>query len=414
VRYLLHMEQHLLLRRRVPPADSSPHHDPGVPVKYPDKQDKQDKQGGSFITRTVSMLLELTDPKVTSGGFRHDWRHISTGAGMLDSLLLELLMEAIGPPGVAAVSRMLAFRAAGRLRKAVSGCKVLLAEGEVQQLAAKARSSVLQATRARSTEALRTMANLLSNQVVPLGAALASVGQAVLLRRRLSAGLRLHSGLDASLVSESVAVLDGAALCEVQALDMEAVEAQDGQLPSLWDFVGDGKSSSPEEMQLRFRRKLARMGELPGFGDPLRQLMQVVPEGSAPADMDILIAVALVQYTISAPAAMSPSRKSQKRTTAWGAKTVGSVSAGSSRYEAHVSLGAGLAAFLQQLPRRTFHGTFQLCGLYLQSSLEDSQVWAEGAVMIQILGTCLELLGFPRSDLAEYVPQGLLDLWPAE
>ena len=65
VRYLLHMEQHLLLRRRPPPPESSPHHDPSVPIKFPDKQSSP--QGGSFITRTLSMLLELTDPKMTTG-----------------------------------------------------------------------------------------------------------------------------------------------------------------------------------------------------------------------------------------------------------------------------------------------------------------------------------------------------------
>lgn len=411
VRYLLHMEEHLLLRRRPAPPESSPHHDASVPIKFPDISNGP--LGCSFISRTLSMLSELTDPKSTSGGFHHDWRKCdSSGVGTLDSLLLELLMEAMGPPGIAAISRMLALRAAGRVRKAVSGCAVLLANAEVQQLAAKAKSS-LQTTRS-AAEVLRTSASLLSTQVGPLGAALASVGQALLVRRRLAAQLRLHSSLDASLVSESVAVLDGNVLFEVLD-DTDETEAQDGELPSLWDFVGDGKAASPEETQLRFRRKLARMGELPGFADPLRQLMQVVPEGSAPSDMDMLIALALVQYATSvSPAAAS--RKSQKWPTAWSGKPVPSASPGGFRQEAHVSLGAGLAALLQQLPRRILQGTFQICGLYLQSICWDdnSQAWAEGAVMIQILANCLELLGFPRVHLAEFVPQGLLDLWQTD
>ncbi|CAE6954563.1 washc5 [Symbiodinium sp. CCMP2592] len=388
VRYLLHMEEHLLLRRRPAPPESSPHHDASVPIKFPDISNGP--SGCSFISRTLSMLSELTDPKSTSGGFHHDWRKCdsSNGVATLDSLLLELLMEALGPPGIAAISRMLALRAAGRLRKAVSGCAVLLANAEVQQLATKAKSA-LQTTRP-AAEVLRTSAGLLSTQVGPLGAALASVGQALLVRRRLAAQLRLHSSLDASLVSESVAVLDGNVLFEVLD-DADETEVQDGELPSLWDFVGDGKGASPEETQLRFRRKLARMGELPGFADPLRQLMQVVPEGSAPSDMDMLMALALVQYTTSvSPAAAS--RKSQKRPTAWSGK-VPSASPGGFRQEAHVSLGAGLAALLQQLPRRILQGTFQICGLYLQSMCsgdDNGQAWADGAVMIQILSNCLE------------------------
>jgi len=349
------------------------------------------------------MLSELTDPKSTSGGFHHDWRKCdsSNGVATLDSLLLELLMEALGPPGIAAISRMLALRAAGRVRKAVSGCAVLLANAEVQQLATKAKSTL--PTTRPAAEVLRTSAGLLSTQVGPLGAALASVGQALLVRRRLAAQLRLHSSLDASLVSESVAVLDGNVLFEVLD-DADETEVQDGELPSLWDFVGDGKAASPEETQLRFRRKLARMGELPGFADPLRQLMQVVPEGSAPSDMDMLIALALVQYTTS----VSPAAASRK---------VPAASPGGFRQEAHVSLGAGLAALLQQLPRRILQGTFQICGLYLQSMCsgdDNIQAWADGAVMIQILSNCLELLGFPRVHLAEFVPQGLLDIWQSD
>ena len=105
VRYLLHMEEHLLLRRRPAPPESSPHHDASVPIKFPDISNGP--LGCSFISRTLSMLSELTDPKSTSGGFHHDWRKCdSSGVGTLDSLLLELLMEAMGPPGIAAISRM--------------------------------------------------------------------------------------------------------------------------------------------------------------------------------------------------------------------------------------------------------------------------------------------------------------------
>ncbi|CAJ1424727.1 unnamed protein product [Effrenium voratum] len=204
----------------------------------------------------------------------------------------------------------------------------------------------------------------------------------------------------------------------------------DGQLPSLWDFVGDGRSSpeeppqavlapasrKPGELQLRFRRKLARTGELSGLAEPCRQLLQSVPEGSAPLGIDALLALALVQHIATAPSVASPSRKA-KRSTAWG-KTVapapsGSLRSGSLRQEAHAGLAAGLAALLQQLPRKVLQGTFELCGCFIQG-LCEGQAWSEGALLLQILGNSLELLGFPREHLADFVPQGLLDLWPPE
>ena len=93
VRYLLHMEQHLLLRRRPAPAESSPHHDPSVPIKFPDISNGS--LGGSFISRMLSMLLELTDPKSTMGGFHHDWRSLQTGAPVQGSVKLRISLQFI-------------------------------------------------------------------------------------------------------------------------------------------------------------------------------------------------------------------------------------------------------------------------------------------------------------------------------
>eukprot|EP00434_Breviolum_minutum_P042064 symbB.v1.2.037423.t1/scaffold5522.1/size26192/1 len=91
-----------------------------------------------------------------------------------------------------------------------------------------------------------------------MAAVLSSLGQMMLLRRRLTALLRLHGSLDAPLINKSLAVLDGTALVEI--LEEDAETEVDGQLPSLWDFMDS--SSSAEESQLRFRRKLAKTGEL--------------------------------------------------------------------------------------------------------------------------------------------------------
>lgn len=55
---------------------------------------------------------------------------------------------------------------------------------------------------------------------------------------------------------------------------------------------------------------------------------------------------------------------------------------------------------LNQAPR------YELAGRFIEGLCED-EAWAEGSLVIQILQNCLELLGFQRSHLAEYVPKGL-------
>lgn len=386
VRFLLHMEQHELLGKRGR-AKSSPDHDPSQPIRFPDGK----SSGGSFLSRCMAKLLELTEPKSCSGGFRQDW---CSSGGALDSLVLQQLMEAVASPGIAAMSKLLALKAAGRVRKVLQGATALLGDPEHSR-------AVLKASRARSSEALRACAASLASQVGPLASVLSSLGQIMLLQRRLTALLRLHGSLDAPLINKSLGVLDGTAL--VESLEEDAETEVDGELPSLWDFVDS--SSMAKEGQLRFRRKLAKTGELHGFAEPLRQLLLVIPEDSAPNGLDTLLALALVQYV----AEKQRQAPSARRTSTWTAKapapTVGT--------EAHVALSAGLASFLQQLPRQQLHGTFQVCGFFIQG-LCSEEGWAEGALMIQILQNCLELLGFPREHLAEFVPVGLLELWPAE
>eukprot|EP00931_Biecheleriopsis_adriatica_P006924 TRINITY_DN108266_c0_g1_i1.p1 TRINITY_DN108266_c0_g1~~TRINITY_DN108266_c0_g1_i1.p1 ORF type:complete len:1198 (-),score=267.36 TRINITY_DN108266_c0_g1_i1:180-3773(-) len=419
VRFLLYMEQHLLLRRRLPGVASSPHHDPVAPVVFPDAS-PENAAGGSFISRTASILIELTDPKVVNGGLHLDFRNMQLDAAPLDSIVLERLMKAIGPAGVAAVARMLGLKAAGRARKAMSGCRRLLADAEMQALLAKARAAAAPG-HLKATKALRTTLNALTHQVGPFTQVLSNLGQLVLIKRHLADLLRLHCRLNASLAGEALAVLDEAALAE--ALEFEAEESPDAQLPSLWDFVG-GSDHSSEEWQLRFRRKLARAVELPGFGNPLRQLLQAVPEGTAPAELDSLLALAVLsKVTSSASAEVASNRKLQRGWTgSWGATTPAAQSEsarGKASYEVHAALTAGLATMLQQLPRKVSDGTFELCGLYMTGLCAEAadgatQAWAEGAQIMNLLGNTVELLGMPRSQLAEYLPQGLIDLWPAK
>eukprot|EP00913_Durusdinium_trenchii_P035113 g32847.t1 len=387
VRFLLHMEQQQLLGRRKG-AKASPDHDPTQPIRFPDAL------GGSFLSRGVTKLLDATEPSKCSGGFRQDW------SSNLDSLVLHRLMEAVGAPGVAAMSQLLAFRAAMRVRKALEGCRTLLADDHAQL--------VLKAARSRSYEALRPASAAVAPLVVKLATMLCGLGQIALLRRRLSALLRLHGTLDAPLISKSLAVLDETALAEILEDADESAEV-DGPLPSLWDFVDS--SGMAQEGQLRFRRQLAKTGELHGFGEPLRQLLQVLPEDSSPNGLDALLALSLVQYAAERPRSTA-SKKEVKRASTWTASRPASSPAVQSwDGEGHVALSAGLASFLQQLPRRQLHGMFDLCGVYIQGLCRE-EAWAEGATMIQVLQQCLELLGFPREHLADFVPHGLLDLWP--
>eukprot|EP00438_Fugacium_kawagutii_P004278 Skav207085 [mRNA] locus=scaffold4452:35414:37520:+ [translate_table: standard] len=408
VRFLLHMEQHQLCGWKGRGAKSSPDHDPSQPIRqgggsavtrtswFPDGKSSA---GASFLSRCVAKLLELTEPKSCSGGFRQDW---CSSSSALDSLVLQQLMEAVASPGIAAMSKLLSLKAAGRVRKALHGCTALLRDPEHSQaeqlVELRCAQVVLKASRARSSEALRACAASLGSQVGPLASVLSNLGQIMLLQRRLAALLRLHGSLDAPLINKSLAVLDGRAL--VESLEEDAETEVGGELPSLWDFVDN--SSSMKEGQLRFRRKLAKTGELHGFAEPLRQLLVVIPENSAPHGLDTLLALALVHYADKQR--QSPSRKTNTKTT----KAPATVAT-----EVHIALSAGIASLLQQLPRQQLHGMFQVCGFFLQGLCAE-EAWAEGAMIIQILQSCLELLGFPREHLAEFVPGGLLELWPTE
>ncbi|CAJ1335894.1 unnamed protein product, partial [Effrenium voratum] len=163
----------------------------------------------------------------------------------------------------------LSLRAAGRVRKAVQGCKALMARQGLPQLVAQAREAAL----ARKTEAVRAAANALASEVGPLAHALAGLGQLVLLRRRLAALLRLRCRLGAGLIHESLAVLDGSALAEAEA-DEEAAEA-DGQLPSLWDFVGDGRSSPEESSSCASAGSWHAPGSCPDLQSPVDSFCRV-------------------------------------------------------------------------------------------------------------------------------------------
>eukprot|EP00933_Yihiella_yeosuensis_P039651 TRINITY_DN33762_c0_g1_i1.p1 TRINITY_DN33762_c0_g1~~TRINITY_DN33762_c0_g1_i1.p1 ORF type:complete len:481 (+),score=75.01 TRINITY_DN33762_c0_g1_i1:48-1445(+) len=431
VRFLLHMEEHDLLRRRLPAPSSSPHHDPSSPIAFPDAcaaANSSARLGGSFISRTGHILMALSEPKVAAGGLHGEWLSSSSQSStLLDSLVFETMRRALGSIGVAAVSRWLSLRAAGSTRKVLNGCATLLdsQDSECRKILKQVLASSSGGGSAMS-KAMKSASSRLSQQVIPLSQAISRVGQIALLRRKLTGLLRLRWHLDASLTAGALAVLDATALAESLELEADAAEATESQLPSLWDFVKKDGEESPEEMSLRFRRRLVRAGELPGLADPLRQLLRNVPEGSVRSDVGILLALTLVSSAAST--AQSAPAVDTRRKSFFDAFSSSSVqtstgnASSSSANKANVALAAGLASLLHQLPRKVMDALLQMSGDYLGALMievveekgDKTQAFAEGAQIIDLLGETLQLLGFPREHLADFVPQGLLDLWPTD
>jgi hypothetical protein len=253
----------------------------------------------------------------------------------------------------------------------------------------------------------------------PLLDLLAVVGQHQLLRRRIHRALNLHAALGASLALEALGAVDQAETTEDVSASQEVL---DQDLPSVWDFVG-AQEASPEELLARFHRRLSRAGDLPGLSDPLRTIYVMIPEGSIPAGFDVLVALALVSPSAKSTIAgskVAPKAAATDKSRRGGQPAPAEATGVSSfRYtDANAALLAGVASLLQQLPRTYKDEVIHLCGAHIvavcASQDKDLREVGESARLVELLGDLLGLLGLPREQLAEVVPQGLLDLLPVE
>lgn len=387
IRFLLHMELHALLRQRLPPASRNPYNDADVPIAFPDALGS--RGSGSFISRTATALIVLSDPKAAVGGLQGEWRSTS-GELLIDGLLLDTLQRALGPCGVAALSRFLGVLAA---------CKAKEALGAAVALEASSRGQLYQIQQPQSARepprTLRTAAQRTSTAARPLLEALTSLGQQQLLRRCLHFVQRLHAQLNAPLMALALQAMDTATLSD-------AVEASG--LEDVWDFVGDGTA-------LAFQQRVAAAAELAGFSDPLRQLYMSVPVETVPPNLGESLGLALMTSLAARPEVKGLLKSMLKGSS----PEVDSQEAGA-------ALTAGLATLLQQLPRGTCDAMLgQLCG-YLASLCAEAaeakdagrECWAEGNKLLDVLWDLLALLGLPREHLGRFVPWGMLELWPME
>lgn len=136
-----------------------------------------------------------------------------------------------------------------------------------------------------------------------------------------------------------------------------------------------------------------------------------------PCNPEVLFAAARNFRAASLPPARASAAASHKRGSApEAAATV-------PRYtDTNAALLTGLATLLQQLPRLYKDEVLRLCGAHIvavcagaESKEKDiGKEVADSGRLAELLGDLLDLLGLPREQLAEYVPQGLLDLMPAE
>merc|ERR1712226_1794329 len=141
-----------------------------------------------------------------------------------------------------------------------------------------------------------------------------------------------------------------------------------------------------------------------------------VQEGSIAQGFDVLLALALLS-----PSAIASKAAAVRKTRKGESAQPGLVQV--QRYsDTNSALLAGIATLLQQLPRAYKDGVIQLCGAHVVSVCaagaegkeRDVKEVAESARLAELLGDLLDLLGLPREQLAEFIPQGLLDLLPVE
>jgi len=425
--FLLHAEEHMLLRKRLPPLAVMPHHDRNAPIAFPDSG--ATGGNGSFISRTANALQMLTDTKSTLGGLCGEWQVASSGEAQLDGQALEVAYRALGQPGFATVCKYLGFLVCGWMRKLFRFIAAKLSSelrGMLVKLVTEGNGAGGSADDARM---LRSAAQRLFSTSGPVMDILAEIGRLQLLRRRLHGMLQLHAQLHVPVALEALRALDGAGLMEAR----ELAENDDEALPSVRNYAGvDGPSL--EDMMLRFHQRLASASEGVGLGNPLRQFYKTIPEGTSVEGLDALLACGIIVAAKSEGKSSASSgkvsssgtsrfgwhfRRSDRSGTAAAAEgdhAEGGSSAIASRGEQLAALAAGLATLLQHLPKAQTEGLLTVLGIYLgglcqEKAFGKEQLWSDGAHLIDLLECLLELLGLPREHFAGFVPQGLLDLW---
>lgn len=426
LRFYLHMELQILVRRRMPPASSCIHFDPVCPVLFPDATYRRNRAsasgseasalGGSVLSRVAAALLAITSASATVGGLCRDWCWTASGEVALDSLGIEMLSRALGPTGLAAISRFLGFKAATRVRKVLVAITSELSgedQGLLEAVAAQVRAG---GARGDAARVVRTALQAVPSLLLPLIDILGTIGQHQLLRRRLQFALNLHARLNAPSPTESLTALNAAGLEDA----MQGMGDSGGKnLPDVLDPDAQGAPEGPsdervEESAARFHRRLAQVTELFGLEKPFRQIYVNVAEGSLPAVCSVLLGIALVA---AARKAIGLASKRPRKTAQ------GSGACDDEFAEAGVAVAAGVATVLQQMPRVQTQRVVEFVGAYLGGLCfeagkagQGAESWGEGKRLASMLEAILRLLDLPpQGVLAGFSnSQSLTELWPLE
>lgn len=343
--------------------------------------------GRSFISRAAIALLQLSDTKSTVGGLQGEWWNATTGEPMLDGTCFESLHRALGASGVSAVSQFLGLCTIQRLRGVILSISELSPDMEVFLKETLGR---IHNSSSDAVQALKQATQRAAPVVTPLLDGLSTIGQYELLRLRLHRTLRLRARLDAPLILESFEALDGAELIEAVIAD----ERFDDDLEQ-------------REQLTELRLRLAHGAQLPGLGNPIRQVYATITDLGISPTIDVLFAVAVMSMPTDAPQE-KPSRKSKH------SKHVETLIE-PTKADVYAPLLAGLASLLQQLPRARTEGLLEIIGIYLGGlCLEGTEDKVMGPPLTMFLGDLLDLLGLPREQFSKYLPQALLDLVPFE
>jgi len=399
VRSQLRLEVRALCRRKTKPgvyphlyADLGVHSSVGVTGGL---------LGKTFISRTAAVLLTLSDPKTTTGGLLSEWR--ADQDTPLDGLCFEVLFQAVGVPGLSAISHYLGILVASRMKQLIDSLtaditgqtRSALQGAEVQARSFGPSSNTAQVLRNAAVRTDKVCGSLIDSLV--------SIGQCQLLLRRLARSLQLAARLEAPIMWESMGALMGADLAS------ELLEAGDQGLPSVFNFLDEGLTQ--DEKHEQFSVCLKRASELCGNRNPVRQVYFIVPEGSLSPEVSVLLAVSVVATASGTYKGLGGKLK-KKRVEDEDIADVGA------------PLIAGVATLLQQLPHSRLDTFLNVVGLYVgglfAEAAESREGWGnsekvmEGARLTIFVGNLLSLLGLPTELLADFVPQGVLDLWPPE
>lgn len=417
-RYLLHMEQQEFLRPRHGKHFAfklSAYYDRDCPIEFPDSLQAAPTGGSSFISRTVQVLHGLTDPKVATGGFRGEWRSLHSGEIVLDSLSMETLYQALGPAGLQAVSQLLGLRTVKYMRKIISGTR----KGITLEATEILRDMSIQAIREKVefNHKLQAAAQSLTSVLGPLVDALSVVGQYQLLRQSIHHTLQLHARLEAPMAVEALGALDSASLMETADIVVSSSDLPQDVL----EFCNMDESSL-QEAATGFQNCLAHAVDLPGHSNPFRQIYTTMPDKTCPTYLNVLLALTLVY-------ASSPSHRGNSRNLLHRSSLKSATAVEDQGVELSPVHSAGIATLLQHLPQEQLNGMLELLGCHIagicsassptkESLQQGVQMLAptkeslqQGAHILAAMMEVLELLALPREHLAEFVPQGLLDLW---